>query len=213
MEISRSCRPLPEAIIISLALVIFSYFIHSDLPLRLVSFVALLLVSYIIGKNLTKAEGIKQAAGSFSSGMAGFVYCLTGLAGGILLAILYRWHLDMRLLPKDICGFSIVAALIGGFEEIVFRGYIQGSLRKINAPLSILSGTLSHTCYKCSLFLSPSGSQHIDIIFLGLWTFTGGLVYGIIRHYSGSVIPALLAHMFFDIIVYAEYVHSPWWVW
>jgi membrane protease YdiL (CAAX protease family) len=130
-----------------------------------------------------------------------------------LFAVIYRWHLDISLFPKSLHLFVIVAALIGCVEELVFRGFIQEYVRSINGPFSVLFSTLSHTGYKCCLFLSPLITANIDVGFLALWTFIAGLLFGTIRHLSKSLLPSLTAHILFDILVYAEFISAPWWVW
>jgi hypothetical protein len=32
-------------------------------------------------------------------------------------------------------------------------------------------------------------------------------------HFSKSVLPALTAHVLFDILVYGDWAQLPWWVW
>jgi membrane protease YdiL (CAAX protease family) len=98
-------------------------------------------------------------------------------------------------------------------EELVFRGFLQEYIRSINGPFSVLFSTISHTGYKCCLFLSPVVTTNIDVGFLALWTFIIGILFGTIRHLSKSLLPSLSAHALFDILVYAEFATAPWWVW
>jgi membrane protease YdiL (CAAX protease family) len=53
----------------------------------------------------------------------------------------------------------------------------------------------------------------VDTGFLVLYTFIAGMVFGTIKYLSESLIPAIIAHALFDILVYAEFVNAPWWVW
>jgi membrane protease YdiL (CAAX protease family) len=98
-------------------------------------------------------------------------------------------------------------------EELVFRGFIQDYVKGINAPFSILFSTISHTAYKCCLFLSPMVTADINIGFLAIWTLIAGIMFGTIRHLSKSILPSLIVHALFDILFYAEFVIAPWWVW
>lgn len=141
------------------------------------------------------------------------LYTIFGILLGIGLGVRYRLHLGIGFFPGSIHLFVVTAALIGCTEELVFRGFIQGHLKNINGPFSILFGSLSHTGYKCCLFLSTVITTHINIGFLALWTFIAGMLFGLTRHLSKSLLPALSAHALFDILVYAEYVNAPWWVW
>lgn len=204
---------LSETILLSLVLMLFSYFIHYNFPVRLISFAAILAAAFIIGKNIKSPADLKKITGGIPSARESLLFYLTGLAGGILLAVLYRWYLDISLFPKYIFGFAFIAALIGSMEELVFRGYIQESARSVNGLLSIMLSTVSHTGYKCLLFMSPVIASDTNIGFLAFWTFIAGLCYGTIRHFTKSIWPSLIAHALFDILVYAEYINPPWWVW
>jgi membrane protease YdiL (CAAX protease family) len=130
-----------------------------------------------------------------------------------VLAVCYRLYLDISLFPKSFHLFVIVAAIIGCMEELVFRGFLQEYVKSINGPFSILFSTLSHTGYKCCLFLSPVITADIDIGKLAVYTFIAGILFGTMRHLSKSILPSLFAHALFDILVYAEFVTAPWWVW
>jgi len=204
---------LSEATLCSLGLMAFSYFIHYKFPVRLFSYAGLLLSAFIIARNLRSLNDLKKSFGESASARFIVIYLVTGAATGLSLSLFYRWHLDISLFPKSIHSFTFIAALIGCMEELVFRGYLQESVRSINGSFSIFFSTLSHTAYKCCLFLSPVIERDIDIGLLALWTFGAGLIFGTIRHLSKSLLPSLSAHIIFDILVYAEFVNAPWWVW
>ena len=210
MDGNKRYTILLEAILCSFGLMVFSYFIHYELPFRLLSFAALLVPAYIIGKNLQSLLDLKKFTGEPDSLKITFLYCFFGIFTGVLLAVFYRWHLETGLFPKSFESFVLVAALIGCLEELVFRGFIQDFVKRINAPFSIVFSTISHTGYKCCLFLSPMIATDIDIGFLALWTFIAGILFGTFKHYSKSILPSLIAHAIFDILVYAEFVSAPW---
>jgi membrane protease YdiL (CAAX protease family) len=204
---------LSEAIISSLALILFSFFIRAGLPLNILSIIALIFPAYLIARNTASLNDIRKITGENTSSKSIIVYTIAGLSVGLILVVLYRWHLDMPLLPAKLRSFILIAALIGCAEELVFRGYLQGTLAKLNPAFSILFSSAAHTLYKCSLFISPFGAAGIDIGFLAFWTFVIGIVYGTIRHLSGSILPSLASHALFDILVYGELAGAPWWVW
>ena len=204
---------LSEAILCSLGLMIFSFFIHYGFPISLLSFAALLLSALIISRNLRSLSDLKMITGENISFKITILCTILGIALGIVLAVRYRRHLDISLFPESFHLFVVAAALIGCMEELVFRGFLQEYVKKINGPFSILFSTLSHTGYKYCLFLSPVITKDIDIGFLAFWTFTIGLLFGTIRHLSKSLLPSLSSHALFDILVYAEFVQAPWWVW
>jgi len=204
---------LSEAILCSLGLMVFSFFIQYKFPVRLLSFTALLISAFIISRNLRSLSDLKKITGEFISIKITLLFLVFGIASGMMLAVIYRRHLDLSLFPRSVHLFVITAASIGCTEELVFRGFIQEYVKKINGPFSIIFSTLSHTGYKCCLFLSPVITTDINIGFLTLWTFLAGILFGTIRHQSRSLLPSLSAHALFDVMVYAEFVNAPWWVW
>jgi CAAX amino terminal protease family. len=213
MTLNRKYTFLFEAILCSFALMIFSFFIHYKLPFCLVSVAALIVPAFFFSRNLNSLSDLSKIIIGSASIKIITLFSIAGLLLGILFAVLYRWHLDMTIFPRSIHLFVIVAALIGCMEELVFRGFIQDYLKSINSLFSILFSAISHTGYKCFLFLSPVVTMHINIGFLALWTFIGGILFGTIKHFSKSLMPSLIAHALFDILVYAAYLSAPWWVW
>jgi membrane protease YdiL (CAAX protease family) len=213
MTLNIKYRALTGAIICSFALMTFSFFIHFEFPLKLISLSALVLAAYLLGSQLHTLQDLwRKTAESFTFTVP-FFYSLTAVVCGILLAIFYRWFLGISMFPDSIHPFVIIAALTGAIEELVFRGYLQEQVRSINGMFSILFSTISHTGYKCCLFMVPAAAAGIDIPNLAFWTFLFGILFGTIKHLSKSIVPPLLAHTLFDILVYAEFIKAPWWVW
>lgn len=204
---------LAEAIICSLGFIVFAYFIHNEFPVRLISSGGLIIAGIVISRNLKSVSDLRKISGEHGGAFKLLLLVTSGLILGIILSVLYRRHLGIELFPRSIHVFAFVAALVGSTEEMIYRGFIQEHLRKINGPFSVLFGALSHTGYKVFLFLSPAVIVNVDTGFLALFTFLAGVVLGILKHLSGSLIPAITAHALFDIIVYAEFVKAPWWVW
>lgn len=204
---------LSEAIISSLSLLFFSFFIQAGLPLKIISLLLLIIPAFYITKNTGSLTDLKKITGENTEFKSILIYTIIGLFAGLMLSILYRWHLDIKLLPSNFRSFIFVAALIGSIEELVFRGYLQGLVSEFNPSLSVIISTVAHTAYKCCLFISPFSNISVDIGFLAFWTFLIGLLYGIIRNLSGSIVPSLASHALFDILVYGELVSAPLWVW
>ncbi len=204
---------LAEAIICSLGFIVFAYFIHNEFPVRLISFGGLIIAAIFIARNLKSVSDLRKISGEHGGAFKLLLLVTSGLILGIILSVLYRRHLGIELFPRSIHVFAFVAALVGSTEEMIYRGFIQEHLRKINGPFSVLFGALSHTGYKVFLFLSPAVIVNVDTGFLALFTFLAGVVFGTLKYLSGSLIPAITAHALFDIIVYAEFVKAPWWVW
>jgi membrane protease YdiL (CAAX protease family) len=202
-----------EALICSVSLVVFSSFIHTGFPLKLISISSLVIASFLLSRQLHNLKDFWLNRNETEPVKALFLYCLAGIVPGILLAMFYRWHLGISLIPSSIHSFVIIALLIGSLEELVFRGFLQEQVRSINGPVAILFSSISHTGYKCCLFILPASALVIDIPNLAIWTFLFGILFGSVRHFTKSIIPSLIAHALFDIVVYAEFVNAPWWVW
>lgn len=213
MSTENRLAVLSGATFCTTGLMVFSFFIHYEFPVRIIAFVSLLIPAIIISRNIRSPEELKKIAGENLSYKKILSNIALGITAGTGLAIFYRWHLDISLFPRSFHFFVITAAIIGSMEELVFRGFIQEYVKSINGPFSILFSTLSHTGYKCCLFLSPVIAGNVDTGFLAIWTFGAGLLFGTIRHFTRSLLPSLVAHAIFDILVYAEYTGAPWWVW
>jgi len=213
MAINKKYIPIFEAILCSFALMLFAFFIHFKLPLQLLAFVALVLPARLFSRKLQSLSDLKSIAQIPDSAKITVLYFVAGILPGIMFAILYRWHLGTGVFPGSFHLIVLVAALIGCTEELVFRGFIQDQVNSLNAPLSILFSSISHTAYKCCLFLSPMVIPGIDIAYLAFWTLFGGIILGTIKHVTKSILPPMMAHALFDILVYAEFVNYPWWVW
>jgi len=204
---------LTEAVVCSLCLMVFSFFIQYDFPARIVAFVALLGAAFIISNHVRSFSDLQKIFGVETSTVKFLFLTIAGILIGFALAVPYRNYHHWGSFPVSFRYFTIIAALIGYTEELVFRGFLQEFVKEINGWFSILFSTISHTGYKFFLFLAPVIIENVDLRILFFWTFGVGLFFGIVRHYSKSIWLPLAAHMMFDIISYAEFVQSPWWVW
>jgi membrane protease YdiL (CAAX protease family) len=132
---------------------------------------------------------------------------------GAAAALAYRNHGGWTVLPQGVAGFAFVAALIGGAEEIVYRGYVQGRLRPLGVLGAIVGAAALHTAYKTALFALPPAGLATDPAFIATWTLIGGNLFGWLRQLSGNALAPLAAHIVFDLLVYGEFASAPWWVW
>ena len=109
--------------------------------------------------------------------------------------------------------FVIVACLIGATEELIFRGWLLGKARTFGWPTAVVIAAVAHTAYKTALFAWPAIPDAVDLAGISQLTVAGGIVLGLLRAFSGSVLPSLVAHAVFDFVVYRHVAHAPWWVW
>jgi membrane protease YdiL (CAAX protease family) len=193
-------------------ILLFAGFIHQPFPLLMLSAggiagAALVITFSIRNIPVLLAFGIDQLNRRI------LIYCLPAILLGISLGILTRQKYDLSLIPDGFTRFALVAPLVGGVEELIFRGYVQGLMRPMGRSLSIVYAAIAHTGYKLLLILSLPGLLQFDYFFLICWTFAGGLLFGLLREVSGSTIPPVIAHAVFDVILYGGMAIAPVWVW
>lgn len=195
-----------------MGILLFALFIHDPWPKKLISFIALAMSALIIGIS-TKNDSLLHAFGLVPVSRRILIFTIPALLLGMGFAWLTRSTFDLSPLPQSVSRFALIAPLIGATEELIFRGYIQGQLRSIGRIFSIVYGSAVHTCYKLLVILSLSLPLQFDLFFLVIWTFIGGVTFGILRDWSRSSIPPVIAHAIFDIVLYGGYAVAPVWVW
>jgi membrane protease YdiL (CAAX protease family) len=161
----------------------------------------------------TRSKSLWEAFGISSLNQRTILISLAAIGLGILLGIWTRKRFEMILVPAGLTGVAVVAPLVGAVEELLFRGYLQGHLRPAGRTLAIVTASAMHTSYKLLVILSLAVPLQFDFFFLVFWTFIGGILFGILRETSNHVLPPLLAHAVFDIILYGALPVPPVWVW
>lgn len=204
---------LLEALLCVTGLVVFSIFSHKKFLPFILSLAGLLLVAVIIIRNSSSIKRVKLLFGINNVSGKVLIYLIISLLFGILIAVAYRKYQYNSVLPARLTNIAMLAALTGSLEEIIFRGFLQGYTRQISILFSIIFAIIAHTAYKCSFFMSHQSVYETDILFLMKWTIYGGIVFSILREYSNNILPPLIGHAVFDIIVYGDYLQSPWWLW
>lgn len=209
----RSRAALTGGIICSVACIIFAWYIHAPFPLSVIAYLSIAAAAFIISlQMLPPATMLTHFYHDLLSPKM-LLFNILGLQMGIAAALYYRHSFGMFLFPGSINSFAIVAVCIAVVEELVFRGFIQGTLQKVNTTFSVVFASLSHAAYKATLFLAPFLTQRIDATALFFISFLLFLVLGLLKQYSKSIVPCIIAHVIFDVIVYTELTAAPWWVW
>jgi membrane protease YdiL (CAAX protease family) len=206
----QTTKILADAVLCSLALAVFAFCINFAFPLKAFAFIALALAAFIIGRN--RSEFIIPSVKYIFNPLV-IVSCVIGLQMGIAGAMYYRGSFGMPVLPAVVRNFVWIAVCIGIMEELVFRGFVQGLLSKLHPGFAIVFAALAHATYKACLFISPAADYHYSIMLFYTWSFGAFILIGILRHYSKSILPAIIVHAVFDLLVYAENFTAPWWVW
>jgi membrane protease YdiL (CAAX protease family) len=186
---------------------------HQSVPFILISFAGLFISTLVIVIEIRAIKDLYALFDCYQFSKKNIYYLPVSLAVGIIFAILYRNHLHVGILPVKLTGFALAAAAIGSSEEILFRGYLQSQIRKLNVILSILAATCAHTAYKLFLFLPYQSEPDIQITFILQWTLLGGLVFALLKEFSQNSIYPVLSHALFDLLVYGDRIITPWWVW
>ena len=114
-------RPMVSAIIGTMLLIVFSYFIHDVFPLRAIAFVALLIVALMISFDRSEYKIL----GEMKDRRSLLIAILLSISGALLIVYSLRTEANMAIIPKTFGPFTIVAVAIGCTEELVFRGWVQ----------------------------------------------------------------------------------------
>ena len=207
-------RHAAEAAVASAGLVLFALAVHARLPWTLLSAGGLVVAAVAIGRALAGEPSARALLGLARLSPRVLALIAAGLVVGGGMAATYRVYMGMAALPLGgLEAFVLVACLIGAAEEVVYRGYVQGSLAGLGWPAAVGLAAVAHAAYKTALFAFPAGAAEINYPFLAVWTVLGGTVFGLLRQFSGSVLAPVAAHAAFDLVVYGAVAQAPWWVW
>ncbi len=213
----------------SAGMILFALCSHQGMPWGALSAGGLLLTAAAMATGSQKSEVGSQKSGvgrqKSAAGLAAVlglddfsiriaVFTLAGVGVGVGAGLLHRYGLDLSLQPAEgVEAFVVVACLIGATEELVYRGWLFGHARAFGWPAAVAISAVAHAAYKTALFAWPPAPVEVDLWTMALLTTAGGIVLGLLRVFSRSLIPALLAHAAFDFMVYRSVAHAPWWVW
>ncbi len=183
---------------VAAGLCVFALLIHGPPALMAAAFVALAAAGTILTLSVFRSPQPLRLLGLVPVNRRTAFYIPIGLTVGAAAAIAYRNYCGWTPLPQGLTGFAFVAALIGGTEEIVFRGYVQGRLLAGLARVrpggatgglsasAVVAAAALHTAYKTSLFALPPAGVATDPVFIAAWTFAGGIVFGTLRRFPAT---------------------------
>lgn len=212
-EPKRYQKAVFEAVFCSVGLVIFGYLVSYPFPVKLLSLAPLLMSAYIISRHIYSPMATLAVFFRDLFSRKKLIYTFIGLETGMAAAMYYRGSIGLPVLPATIESFALVGMTIGIVEECVFRGFIQGRLMKLDLGLAVAFTALAHALYKASLFLAPAAQHLENMTSFFLWSFAGYIVLGVLRYYSKSMAAVIIAHATFDLMLYAENLQAPFWVW
>lgn len=209
----RRDRFVIELIAVFAGMVVFATFAHLRLPWSLPGAAGLVLAAAAIGGSLRSAGRPMVLLGLERFSRRAALFCLVGLILGTASAVHHRTQLGIPPWPGGLAAFAPVACLIGVTEELIYRGWLQSTARPLGWPAAVVIAAVAHAAYKTALFAWPPGPALTDYQAIALWTFAGGIVLGVLRQVAGHVVPSMVAHAAFDVVVYGSFVHALWWVW
>lgn len=209
----RKSNALHSAILVIGGICIFGMFIHADSWQRIISFAGLALAAVVISRSVRDIKSLLGVLGIVPFTRKVIYYSVAGIILGMLLGLLYNFIKADSLLPTTLTKFALMAPLIGITEELVFRGFVQSRSVSSGPLASVIITASGHTLYKYLVIRTVPVDLDTDIPSLVILTFLTGVVFGIMREASRSVIPPALAHALFDIIVYGGAILAPVWIW
>ena len=202
-----------RAVSISAGLWVFAILYRGSYPMQVVATVSLVATAiFIVWVLLSKEKILLEKSMWQWQTIPGknFVY---SIIISVFLALWYRYSEHMPILPASAEWFVVISILIGATEELIFRGVVQGEASRWNTTGAVYLSALAFGGYKSLLFVLPATENHTNILNLFILTFLAGILLGYARKKSGSILPCLVAHGIFDLLVYMETAEPPWWVW
>lgn len=146
---------------------------------------------------------------------SGYVLALVGALSMVSLALLADLQPARNRIaefgegnPEVFLVLAVVSVLlIGPGEELLFRGIVQGSLRRVfDAPAAILLATVIFAVAHTPSLAGPLSGRAITVGLL----FVPGLVLGVAYEYSGNIVVPALIHGVYNatlfVLAYASLV-------
>jgi membrane protease YdiL (CAAX protease family) len=192
----------------TVCILLFSSFIHHPLPMQLVSFFCIVILSYIFA---TESPFIPVFTGEGKRRSIIAAWTVIAVAASFITAMVSRKQASLTMIPASLGIFTIVAMMIGSMEEFIFRGWMFSQFRRGWRWQAVLISALAHAAYKALLFTSGYLPYEVNKWELFQVTFEAGIFLGLTRLFSRSVWPALIAHAIFDLLIYGDQ-SVPWWI-
>jgi len=208
-----SGRPgrLGEALVFTAGMAVFAACAHRPV-LAAPRVAGLLVAGAALARGIARSPRPWALLGATGLARRRLIYIPLAIGLGLALAVLYRGVQGQRLLPARLTWFCLVAGGIGACEEVAYRGFVQGCLRKYGLWAACVGAALAHAAYKCCLFVWPEVAVRADLLWLAAGTVVVGVVFGLMREATGSVLLPLAAHVTFDVVAYGDLTSAPWWV-
>lgn len=207
---SRPAR-LADVCLFSLGMAIFALCAHRR-ELVIPRFAGLALAVLFVARTVASAPKPLELFGVSRPSWRGLVGLPLCIGFGIALAVYYRHVQHRPLLPGRLGAFCLVSAGIGICEEVAYRGFVHGGLRRWGVAVACCGAAVAHTGYKLCLFVLPDVAVRAHLVYLGIATLIVGLVLSLMREAFGGLLLPAVAHASFDVVAYGDLTAAPWWV-
>lgn len=208
-----SRKHLYWAIAVACSICFYGLLLHSPRVWQPLSWLAFLLTAVLISIILRSDEKNLTSPSLWQIPIAPALVPWFAATCALLVAMIYRYSINMLLVPAKMEWFVLLSIAIGASEELIFRGVIQGEAGRWNPVGGLFLGAVAFAGYKALLFIWPSPQNQAAPLSLFSYSLVAGIGLGYTRKVTGSIWPALIAHGIFDAWVYMETSHAPWWVW
>ncbi len=213
MTAGKFSPPLVRAVSISFGLWAFALLYRGSYPMQVIATVSLVAAAILIVWALLSNEKVLLQKSIWQWQTASGKVFAYSIIISVFLALWYRYSEHMPIIPAAAEWFVVLSILIGATEELIFRGVVQGEAIRWHEHGAIFLSAFAFAGYKSLLFVLPSAENQTNILNLFILTFLAGILLGYARKNSGSILPCLIAHGIFDLLVYMETAKLPWWVW
>ncbi len=209
----KTKKAIIDAAVSGIEIIVFAYFISFPYPYKIIALIPLLVAAFLISRHFHFSKFLEWVLPKNIQTKHLAFYCLIGLLLGVASALFYRGSQGMPLFISFMRPFLFVSVFIGFTEELYFRGFLQTQLNQWSSGSAILFTALINAMYKAALFLSPTAPSHENLMFFFLYSFAAFIILGILRNKSNSLLPSIIAHAVFELMVDSELSQAPWWVW
>lgn len=173
---------------------VYGYSTLMSLLSNIITLIVPIIIFLAMKRNPLHAIGARKVRPRLAAGgaaVAPLLYAVVILVLSLLPEAWIESYSDASsVLLSDVSVVSVIAVAVAApiVEEVIFRGLILGSLHRV------MPGWLA-----VLLSAAVFGACHGQWVWMG-YAFVLGLVFGLMRLHSGSILPSMLCHLVFNAI-------------
>jgi membrane protease YdiL (CAAX protease family) len=139
----------------------------------------------------TRLALVGAGAGCLMAAATYLLYPVLARLSPLIASDTARLYASFRALPPVVASLALLPVIVG--EELIWRGVVQTELvRRLGPSTGVILAALAY-----ALAHAPLGSPLLVAVAL-----LCGTVWGTLRAASGSLVPSLLAHLVWDVVVF-----------